>query len=376
MTAVLIMILILALLIVLSYLILIGIFTLGWYRKPMTETWPGVPCRKISVVVAARNEESNMERLLNDLIRQDYPGDLFEIIIVDDHSTDHTARITKEFILDHPSSGIVFILNNDEENRGKKASIELGISHARGEIVMTTDADCRMGKGWIRALAGRFHEEQVQMVFGPVTIRKQENFTGLFQALEFDGLVASGGGAALAGYPFLCNGANLAYRKEAFHTTGGFSDNRRFNSGDDVFLLHKIKKYYGAKAIVFCKDEESIVDTAPVSGMGAFLRQRIRWASKSTGYRDSLSIATAITVFTYSLTVLLSFLAGFINPDFFCISGGLLLLKIIADLPLLAGITKFNGKPFPIGWYPVFQIIYPLYIIMAGILSFSNNKKW
>lgn len=369
-------ILILALLIASGYLVLIGIFTFGWYRKPGREADPGAGSGKISVVVAARNEESNMVGLLNDLIRQDYPGGLLEIIIVDDHSTDRTASITRDFIRDHPSSGIIYIINDNEEKRGKKASIELGISHAAGEVIVTTDADCRMREGWIRALAGRFNKEHVQMVFGPVTIRKQDNFTGLFQAMEFDGLVASGGGAALAGYPFLCNGANLAYRKEVFHTTGGFSDNMRFISGDDVFLLHKIKKLYGAKAIVFCKDKKSIVDTAPVSGAGAFLRQRIRWASKSKGYRDSLSIITAITIFSFSLTVLLSFLAGFTDPMYFSISGGLFLLKIFADLPLLAGITKFTGKPFPFMWYPVFQLIYPLYIIIAGILSLSNRNKW
>ncbi|MBP6870583.1 MAG: glycosyltransferase [Bacteroidales bacterium] len=370
------MILILALLIALSYLVLIAIFTFGWCRKPGPETGPGAGYRKISVVVAARNEESNMAGLLNDLIRQDYPGGLLEIIIVDDHSTDRTAGITRNFIQDHPLSAIIFILNNDEEKRGKKASVELGISRATGEIIVTTDADCRMREGWIRALAGRFTKEHVQMVFGPVTIGKQHNFAGLFQAMEFDGLVASGGGAALAGYPFLCNGANLAYRREAFHTTGGFSDNMRYISGDDVFLLHKIKKQFGAGAIVFCKDEQAIVDTAPVSGAGAFLRQRIRWASKSKGYRDSLSIITAITIFSFSLTVLLSFLAGFTDPMYFSISGGLFLLKIFADLPLLAGITKFTGKPFPFMWYPVFQLIYPLYIIIAGILSLSNRNKW
>jgi hypothetical protein len=149
--------------------------------------------------------------------------------------------------------------------------------------------------------------DDTRMVFGPVSYFEKRGLTAKFQTLEFLGLVASGAGAALAGIPFLCNGANLAYRKDAFRQVKGFDGNEKYLSGDDVFLLHKMKKEFGRKAVIFNDDETSIVKTYPAPNMRKFLSQRVRWASKSKGYKDGLSILTAIVVFSYSLTVLLSF---------------------------------------------------------------------
>ena len=214
------------------------------------------------------------------------------------------------------------------------------------------------------------------MVFGPVAYFFRSGFFNAFQSVEFLGLVASGAGAALAGHPFICNGANLAYRKEAFHAVGGFKGNEQFISGDDVFLLHKIKRSYGRKAIVFNKDEKAIVRTYPAKGLKRFLSQRVRWASKSKAYRDLLSLAAAITVFSYSFTAILSFLAGFFNPWFFGITGGLIIWKLIADFPLMMGITRFTGQAGLMKWYLPFQLFYPLYVLVAGVMSFFNRSKW
>jgi len=188
--------------------------------------------------------------------------------------------------------------------------------------------------------------------------------------------VASGAGAAGAGHPFLCNGANLAYRKDAFLQVNGFGGNEKYLSGDDVFLLHKMKKEFGRKSVVFCKNESAHVKTYPAPGLKKFISQRIRWASKSKGYKDALSIITSIIVFSYSLTVLSSFLAGFFNPVFFLAFGGLLMLKMLTDLPLMIGITRFAGQKKLMTWYIPFQVVYPVYIVVAGLGSFFGRKKW
>jgi cellulose synthase/poly-beta-1,6-N-acetylglucosamine synthase-like glycosyltransferase len=214
------------------------------------------------------------------------------------------------------------------------------------------------------------------MAFGPVAYDFRSHFNDQFQALEFSALVASGAGAALAGHPFLCNGANLAYRKEAFMQVKGFEGNEKYLSGDDVFLLHKLKREFGKGSILFCKDKRSLVWTYPVPGFSNFISQRARWASKSKGYKDQLSILTALIVFSYSLTVLLSFIAGFCDSKFFLISGGLLLWKIIVDLPLMMRITGFFNQKKIMKWYPIFQVIYPFYVIITGFLSFFGRKSW
>jgi cellulose synthase/poly-beta-1,6-N-acetylglucosamine synthase-like glycosyltransferase len=188
--------------------------------------------------------------------------------------------------------------------------------------------------------------------------------------------VASGAGAAKAGHPFMCNGANLAYRKSAFIRVNGFKGNEGFISGDDVFLLHKMKKEFGRKSVIFNDDKKSIVKTYPAPGLKKFLSQRIRWASKSKGYKDGLSILTAIVIFSYSLTVLLSFIAGFFNPIFFLAFGGLLLIKMILDSPLMLGITRFTGQRRLMKWYLPFQVFYPVYILIAGVPGLFGRKRW
>jgi cellulose synthase/poly-beta-1,6-N-acetylglucosamine synthase-like glycosyltransferase len=313
--------------------------------------------------------------VLEDLLLQDYPGDLLEIIVVDDNSTDNTSRIISDFIQEHNFPRIVLLKNSEDKSSGKKAALDVGINHSSGDIILTTDADCRVGKSWISAMVNAFRDD-TRMVFGPVSYFEKRGLTAKFQTLEFLGLVASGAGAALAGIPFLCNGANLAYRKDAFRQVKGFDGNEKYLSGDDVFLLHKMKKEFGRKAVIFNDDETSIVKTYPAPNMRKFFSQRVRWASKSKAYKDGLSILTAIVVFSYSLTVLQSFLAGFFNPVYFLASGGLLLIKMIADFPLMLGITRFTGQLRLLRWYLPFQVVYPVYIVVAGMGSFFGGKKW
>jgi cellulose synthase/poly-beta-1,6-N-acetylglucosamine synthase-like glycosyltransferase len=356
------------------YLFLIASFTFSWYRK----TKPVKSSRQypVSIIIAARNEEKRITDLLNDLLIQDYPDDLIEIIVVSDRSKDNTCRVIDDFIQRTKSSKIIFLKTEDLGISGKKAALNSGISQAKGEIIITTDADCRLETGWISSLISTFNDDNIRMVFGPVTYFESKGFLNDFQSLEFAGLVASGAGAALAGQPFLCNGANLAYRKEAFIKVDGFSGNEKYISGDDVFLMHKMKKEFGRRSVIFCRDERSVVKTYAAEGFGEFIKQRIRWASKSKGYKDPLSIFTAMIVFSYSLIVLSSFIAGVFNAWFFLPAGGLLIIKMIADLPLMWGITGFFGQKKLMKWYPVFQVVYPLYITWAGVLSFFRRKAW
>jgi poly-beta-1,6-N-acetyl-D-glucosamine synthase len=214
------------------------------------------------------------------------------------------------------------------------------------------------------------------MIFGPVSYFQEKGPLNRFQSLEFSGLVASGAGAALAGKPFICNGANLAYRKDAFLKVNGYQGNERFISGDDVFLMHKIKEEFGSRAISFALDRNAIVRTFPAPGFRAFLNQRIRWASKTKGYNDKLAILTAATVFTFNLFIAAAFIAGFFLPTLFLLYLSSMTLKCIIDLPLIYGITGFNDERRLMRWYLPFQVVYPAYIVIAGVCSLFAGKKW
>jgi cellulose synthase/poly-beta-1,6-N-acetylglucosamine synthase-like glycosyltransferase len=180
----------------------------------------------------------------------------------------------------------------------------------------------------------------------------------------------------MAGYPFICNGANLAYRKTAFIRVKGFEGNKRFISGDDVFLMHKMKHEFGNEAIGFAKDKNALVKTYPAKSFLAFLDQRIRWASKSTGYRDPFAIATTIIVFVFNFILSVVFFAGFYHPGLFLLFAGFLALKSAADLSLMWIVTGFNGNRQLMKWYLPFQLVYPFYIFVAGIGSLFRRKRW
>jgi cellulose synthase/poly-beta-1,6-N-acetylglucosamine synthase-like glycosyltransferase len=359
----------------LPYAGLIGLFTFGWYRKKSPpEKKKDEISIKVSVIVAARNEEECILDLLNDLDAQDYPSSLFEVLVVDDHSIDHTIEIIRNSIDGRNFDGFKLIKN--EDGIGKKAAITAGISKATGDLILLTDADCRLGPDWVSAMVSHFQDEKKMMIFGPVAYFTGEGLLNRFQSLEFSGLMASGAGAALAGRPFMCNGANLAYRKEAFLKVRGYEGNEEFISGDDVFLMHKIKEKYGSDAIGVDINRNTIVRTSPAPGFRAFFNQRIRWASKTRGYRDSLATITAITVFLFNFSIVAVFFAGFFLPTLFLLYFNFIILKSIIDLPLIYGVTGFNKERGLMMWYLPFQVIYPLYIVVAGFWSLFGKKKW
>jgi len=359
----------------LFYTGLIGLFTFGWYRQKGTiKTGTVEPVMKVSVIVAARNEEKGIADLLGDLAAQHYPTAMMEVVVIDDHSTDKTAEIVTDFIAKQKLSGFILIKNDD--GAGKKAALARGVGKSTGELILSTDADCRMGPGWISAMVSYFQDKTKVMIFGPVSYFTQKGLLNRFQSLEFSGMMASGAGAARAGQPFICNGANLAYRKSAFMQVGGYAGNEKFISGDDVFLMHKMKKEFGNKAIGFAQDKNALVQTYPAPGLRAFFKQRIRWASKSKGYKDNLSAFTAIAVFSFNLFITATFFAGFCYPGLFLLFTGVILLKSIIDLPLMWGVTGFDHQRRLMYWYLPFQVIYPFYVVVAGILGLFPRKRW
>lgn len=239
---------------------------------------------KVTVVIPARNEELNIGALLQDIANQNYPLDFIQVIVVDDHSTDQTRKIAEEFI-GFRKNWKVLSLIKPKGTAYKKAAITQAIQNSDGDIILTTDADCRVGKHWIRTMVSEFKNSTVGLVSGPVTMWDNGTWFQQFQSLEFTGLIAIGAGSMQRGAPNMCNGANLAYRRDAFYEVNGFEGVDHIASGDDELLMHKI--YSTSKYLVkFQKSREAIVNTAPCYTFRQFLNQRIRWVSKSTHYKN------------------------------------------------------------------------------------------
>ncbi|MCD4682283.1 MAG: glycosyltransferase [Bacteroidales bacterium] len=360
---------------VVYYFIIFG-YTIGWYSLKTYEPVQSNFQTKASIIIAARNEEQNIENLLNDLILQDYPTELYEIFIVNDNSTDKTATIVESFISQHPENQIKLInITKEKPNQAyKKKAINLAIDDSGGDLIITTDADCRMGKKWLGSFVSLYEPERPRMIVGPVCFHNETSIFEKIQTLEFLSLIAITGGAIRIGRPIMCNGANLVYEKKTFLEVGGFGSDA-FSSGDDVFLLLKIRKKFGYKSVRFLKNNSAIVFTEAKKSVRDFFHQRTRWASKNKGYDIKILIVSFSVYMTNLLLVCGLMLSIIYAPVFkFIILG--FILKSLIELPILIGIGNFvkRSRMFLYSFPLIF--LYPVYIIITGALGIISSYNW
>jgi biofilm PGA synthesis N-glycosyltransferase PgaC len=322
----------------------------------------------VTVIVACKNEEKNLPALLHDLSKQNYPAEKFEVIIVDDNSSDNTASIVSAFM---EIKNLKILMN---EGTGKKSAIRTGVLASESELIMTTDADCRMGKDWISSVASFYGVRKPEMIIGQVILESKSGFFQGFQELEFLSLQGVTAGSAAAGEPVMCNGANLAFKKEIYLNHSG-NLHREIASGDDVFLMLSLKKDKGSK-ILGLNSEDAIVTTASEKTIASFLKQRARWISKVGAYRDGFTQLVGIVTFVTILDLLFLLVAGFFNPQFFIIYGAALILKSIPDLLILFRTARMHKKISLLKWFLPSQIVYPFYVVAVIMFSAVGIKKW
>jgi len=355
-----------------AYSILIISFTLGWFKIKKGSIHES-PSTFISIVVPVRNEQENIDTLIQNLLSQDYPRDFFEIIIVNDHSTDDTA----DKLIKHEGQDGVCMLELTDEQSGKKSAINLGIQHARGILITTLDADCIPGMKWLKSISSCYESGMgYKMIAGPVAIHKPSGLLSSFQAIELLSLVASGAGAIGIKRPIMCNGANFSYEKEAYLAVEGFKGSELIAGGDDMFLMEKINEKYPAEAIGFNTNPEGIVYTKAVRSLKEFLNQRFRWVAKSSAYKNPFLISSAIIVLLFNLCLLAALVFAFISLTGLLIFGSMFLLKCIVDFPILWKATKFSGQTHLIGNYISFQFVYFIFISLSGILGNLISFTW
>lgn len=326
---------------------------------------------KVSVIIPARNEEENIATCLNAISHQKYPTELLEIIVVDDLSTDNTAKIAADFSQNEPRIQVIQLADYPGKQR-KKAALEVGIQSATGEIILTTDADCQMGQHWVSAMVAQF-DQNADLISGPVVLTGSGALAKM-QTLEFMGLITVGAASIASGQPNMCNGANLAYRKSAFNAVGGFLDNQGLASGDDEFLMHKIAAMGGK--IAFAKSQESIVRTAAPRAWKIFRNQRIRWVSKSTHYKRKSITAILVISWLAMLGFPVWTLLGFWNPVawYFAFAG--IAWKTLVECCVLLPATRFFRRPELLIWLVPEQILHIAYVLWVGVAGNLGKYEW
>jgi biofilm PGA synthesis N-glycosyltransferase PgaC len=325
------------------------------------------PLTFISVIVACHNEQKNLPVLLKSINSQNYPKDLFEVIIVDDNSNDKTLEIASEFI------GIANFLTISNKGKGKKQALRTGLTASKGKLIITTDADCTMEKNWIRTIAAFYEINKADMIICPVRIASVPGFFGRFQELEFLSLQGITAGSAFSGKATMCNGANLAFTREIYlNHSDDLHD--EINSGDDIFLLHSLKKVSGSK-IFWLESSDALVTTESSSTFRSFLKQRRRWISKWKVYRDRYTICLGIVTFTAILLQLSYLIAGLIYPVLTGVFLAILILKSVPDFLILLNTSGRYNKRHLLRWFLPAQLIYPFYILCVVFYSLIFRHK-
>lgn len=349
------------------YVLLVIIFITGWNSIPQNIKSENINKIKTSVIVACKNEELNLGKLINALKKQSESD--FELIFVNDHSTDSTGQILISASNDFQNFRIV-----DSVGFGKKNALKEGISKASGELIITTDADCVPANTWIESIINSYSNTYNDLIIGPVVIKSEKSLFSKLQKIEFASLVASGAGAAGVGMPIMCNGANLAFTKAAWLESSKDLHEDEI-SGDDVFLLLSIKKRKGK--IGFLKSSEAMVITNSVDNLTDFTNQRKRWASKSKKYTDKHIIISALIVFVICVIEILIFALSFLDYQYFKLFFIVFGIKFLADYIFLDKISgffileNFRKDAF------ILSVVYPFYIVYTAASGiFEQNIKW
>ena len=327
----------------------------------------------VSVVVAARNEAASIEKCISAILEQDYPRNKFEVIVVDDNSTDSTADLVKKMVKKFKNLRLHKLSPRPNVSIGRKPeSIALGVSVAKGEVILTTDADCYVPRTWLRAMTEGFAED-VMFQAGPVVEMQTGSFLNKVESLEFMSLIVTGAGLIGAGRPIICNGANLAYRKSAFNAVQGFKGT--VSSNDDETLMQRIFNRNIGK-VRFVADPDAVVRTESKNNLWSFLKQRLRWAAKKGRYEDKTILAELALLYFFFFVLLAAGGASFFVPELkipVAITFG---LKIVLDYAAMRKGAhllhqKLNGLVFLVA-----ELFHVPYIVFTGAVGQFISQEW
>lgn len=335
------------------------------------------PSTKISVIVAARNEEKNIDACIQSLQQQDYPRDLLQIIVVDDESEDETFYKASSI-----NDSRLLIVRSGEissstipQTPGKKRAIATAIEYSTGSLIVTTDADCIPPVLWLKTIAAFYEEKRPAFIAAPVMYSSHNNFSAVFQALDFISLQGITAAGVHHGLLMMSNGANLAYEKKAYYDVGGFSGIDQLASGDDLLLMQKIAQKEKSR-IVYCHAPEAIVPTQPAGSWTTFLQQRFRWASKARFYADAGVTWVLVLVYVVNFLLLVLLIVSFLFLKLFLVWVGLVIIKTIIELLFMNPVARFFNQQALLSYFFPSQPLHIIYTVIAGFFGQVKRYEW
>lgn len=361
-----------------AYTLLMARYRSGWRRiRPFEAGREPGASTTVSVVVPARNEEARIKGCLDGILGQDYPKDLVETVVVDDHSEDDTSGRVAALV----SEGVLLISLGESiqgQNAGasgKKKALEAGIARSKGELIVTTDADCIHPPRWIATIAGFREKTGSVMVAAPVRYIRERSLLDVFQSLDFMTMQGITAVSVAEGLHAMANGANLAFDRTAYETVNGYSGIDKIASGDDMLLMEKVWNSFPGR-VGFCLSRDAVVDTEPPRSLKGFLSQRIRWASKAGFYRGWRIRMVLLLVYLVNLAMLAYLLYCIYDPRDWVGWLSLLLAKSTVELVFLWPVARFFGKERLLAFFVPLQPLHMIYIVVSGFFGQLGPYSW
>ena len=358
-----------AIFIVLSgiYLIILILIMLGLSRlkNRFTQEQP-----TISILIAARNEANRIRPGLESLSRLNYPTDRFEIIFVDDASTDGTDNIIADYANKFDNWTLIRLKEKSKEMPGKKNALNEALKVATGELIFTTDADCQVPPEWLKNMTAYFNSG-THMVLGHSPLRVEKGFAGIFLAFDnlFSAIVAAA--PAKLGFAHTSVGRNLAYRRSEIDQMDGYRALKKFRSGDDVHLTERFRRKSSGK-IDYCADPATFVDTLPPYTAREIFHQQIRKNSKVLKKSWPTIFVSILIFITYMMFMFLPLVLPALNGLWLVI----IIIKTFVEFLALTQAAFIFSKKKLIPWFLLFQFIYPIYVIMFSLLGALQIYEW
>lgn len=325
--------------------------------------------QSFTVIINYRNEQEQLPALLQSLTSLNYDFDKIQFIFVNDDSTDRSTEILEQFQKQHPQVSCLLLDRLPTSNSAKKDGITQAITQALHPIIITTDADCTVPTDWLQAYNAMYHKyPRAHFVAAPVYINATTHFNSVLQSQEMIALQMITMGAFEIKRPFMCNGANMSFKKAAFYTVNGYEGNDHISSGDDIFLLEKLWQL-DSEHCLYLKNNAATVTTLPKKTWREMILQRARWAQKGTATASLLNKAVSFQVWMMSILCIaapLLYLTGLIDSNLLWM---IYALKILVDFLVLFLGKRFFEHESWLRYFLVQLVVYPLVVVAVSIAS-------
>ncbi len=353
-----------------AVIVLYGIFILcvgAFFLLPVGETQSST-VQGFTVLIPFKNEEKNIAHLIRSLQKSytQYSKNEVEFLFLNDHSIDNSLQV-----LEHELMEVTFewrIVSLQNELKGKKMALILGVELAKYERIITLDADCVVASDWLSEMT----RITVGLGIGVVIQHNEQMPFSVLTALQStEGLMLQGItlGSANLMIPLLCSGANLSYSKEDFIALQPYMDNLDIASGDDMFLLEKFRK----NDLPIVSAQKAIVYTTTENNWSDLIKRSSRWIAKTTQLKNNFLSGISVLTFVANLLFILSFVLWLITANdwwlFNC------LIKFLVDFLLLFSVSLAFKKLYLLIFAPLIVFIYPIYLFWVGMAALSYKKK-